>query len=132
MIRKTRTLLGTAVIVGSTLLAGCQTDAAATNDTNATSERAARPADGRPVARTVYVAPQAARCTGVASMECLQVRGSPAEPWRLWYAGIEGLAYQPGYQYVLEVDEYRVAQPPADGSSIRWVLKRVVERRQVN
>ncbi|RQR83150.1 DUF4377 domain-containing protein [Burkholderia sp. Bp9012] len=126
MIRKTRTLLGAAVIAGSMLLAGCQTGAAATD------ARAARPADGRPVTRTVYVAPQAARCTGVAPMECLQVRSSPAEPWSLWYAGIEGFAYQPGYQYVLEVDEYRVAQPPADGSSIRWVLKRVVERRQVN
>ncbi|MCA8200686.1 DUF4377 domain-containing protein [Burkholderia sp. AU33545] len=126
MIRKTRTLLGAAVIAGSMLLAGCQTGAAATD------ARAARPADGRPVTRTVYVAPQAARCTGVAPMDCLQVRSSPAEPWSLWYAGIEGFAYQPGYQYVLEVDEYRVAQPPADGSSIRWVLKRVVERRQVN
>ncbi|WP_260428156.1 DUF4377 domain-containing protein [Burkholderia sp. Bp9031] len=73
-----------------------------------------------------------ARSTGVAPMDCLQVRSSPAEPWSPWYAGIEGFAYQPGYQYVLEVDEYRVAHPPADGSSIRWVLKRVVERRQVN
>lgn len=126
MNRKTRTLLGAAVIAGSTLLAGCQTDAAATD------ARAARSADGRPVTKTVYVAPQPARCTGVAPMDCLQVRSSPAEPWSLWYAGIEGFAYQPGYQYVLEVDEYRVAQPPADGSSIRWVLKRVVERRQVN
>ncbi|MBR8178052.1 DUF4377 domain-containing protein [Burkholderia ambifaria] len=126
MIRNTRTLLGAAVIAGSTLLAGCQTNATATDS------RAARPADARPVTKTVYVAPQAARCTGVAPMDCLQVRSSPAEPWSLWYAGIEGFAYQPGYQYVLEVDEYRVAQPPADASSIRWVLKRVVERRQVN
>jgi len=126
MIRNTRTLLGAAVLAGSTLLAGCQTDAAAPDS------RAARAADGRPVTKTVYVAPQAARCTGVAPMDCLQVRSSPAEPWSLWYAGIEGFAYQPGYQYVLEVDEYRVAHPPADASSIRWVLKRVVERRQVN
>ncbi|WP_126225463.1 DUF4377 domain-containing protein [Burkholderia ambifaria] len=125
MIRNTRTLLGAVVIAGSTLLAGCQTNATATDPR-------ARPADGSPVTRTVYVAPQAARCTGVAPMDCLQVRSSPAEPWSLWYAGIEGFAYQPGYQYVLEVDEYRVAQPPADASSIRWVLKRVVERRQVN
>ncbi|MDF3080320.1 DUF4377 domain-containing protein [Burkholderia sola] len=126
MIHKTRTLLGAAVIAGSMLVAGCQTDAAAT------APSAARPADGKPVTKTVYVAPQSARCTGVAPMECLQVRGSSSEPWSLWYAGIEGFAYQPGYLYTLEVDEYRVARPPADGSSIRWVLKRVVERRQVN
>ncbi|WP_407972249.1 DUF4377 domain-containing protein [Burkholderia pyrrocinia] len=126
MLRHSRTLLGAAVIAGSTLLAGCQTDAAVT------AQNAARPADSRPVARTVYVAPQSARCTGVAPMECLQVRSSPSEPWSLWYAGIEGFAYQPGYLYTLEVDEYRVARPPADGSAIRWVLKRVVERRQAN
>ncbi|KAB0643620.1 DUF4377 domain-containing protein [Burkholderia latens] len=126
MNRKTRTLVGAAVIAGVTLLAGCQTDAAATD------ARGARAADGRPVTKIVYVAPQAARCTGVAPMDYLQVRGSPAEPWSLGYAGIEGFAYQPGYDYVLEVDEYRVAQPPADGSSIRWVLKRIVERRAVN
>lgn len=126
MIRQSRALLGAAVIAGAMLLAGCQTDAAAT------ASNAARPADGRPVTKTVYVAPQSARCTGVAPMECLQVRSSPGEPWSLWYAGIEGFAYQPGYLYTLEIDEYRVAQPPADGSSIRWVLKRVVERRQAN
>lgn len=126
MIRHSRALLGAAVIAGSTLLAGCQTDAAAT------ASNTARPADSRPVTKTVYVAPQSARCTGVVPMECLQVRSSPGEPWSLWYAGIEGFAYQPGYLYTLEVDEYRVAQPPADGSSIRWVLKRVVERRQAN
>ena len=126
MIRHSRTLLGAAVIAGSALVAGCQTDAAVT------AQNAARPADGRPVTKTIYVAPQSARCTGVAPMECLQVRSSPSEPWSLWYAGIEGFAYQPGYLYTLEVDEYRVAQPPADGSSIRWVLKRVVERRQAN
>ncbi|WP_107312824.1 DUF4377 domain-containing protein [Burkholderia metallica] len=126
MIHTTRMLLGAAIIAGSTLVAGCQTDAAAT------APNAARPADGKAVTRTVYVAPQSARCTGVAPMECLQVRSSPNEPWSLWYAGIEGFAYQPGYLYTLEVDEYRVAQPPADGSSIRWVLKRVVERRPAN
>lgn len=126
MIRHSRTLFGAAVIAGSMLVAGCQADAAAT------APNATRAADAKPVTKTVYVAPQSARCTGVAPMECLQVRSSPSEPWSLWYAGIEGFAYQPGYLYTLEVDEYRVAQPPADGSSIRWVLKRVVERRQVN
>ncbi|EGD04801.1 hypothetical protein B1M_09627 [Burkholderia sp. TJI49] len=126
MIRKTRTLLGAAAIAGGALLAGCQINAAATD------AHAARSSDARPVTKIVYVAPQPVRCTGVAPMACMQVRSSPNEPWSLWYAGIEGFAYQPGYQYTLEIDEYRVAQPPADGSSIRWVLKRVVERRPAN
>ncbi|KVG34781.1 hypothetical protein WJ31_26725 [Burkholderia ubonensis] len=74
----------------------------------------ARPADGRPVAKTIYVAP------------CLQVRDRPDGEWSLWYAGIEGFDFKPGFLYELQIDECKVARPPADGSSIRWVLKRVV------
>ncbi|KVU68046.1 hypothetical protein WK71_15930 [Burkholderia ubonensis] len=76
----------------------------------------ARPADGRPVTKTIYVAP------------CLQVRDRPDGEWSLWYAGIEGFDFKPGFLYELQIDECKVAQPPADGSSIRWVLKRVVSR----
>ncbi|VVU49938.1 putative lipoprotein [Burkholderia anthina] len=71
MNRKTRTLLGAAVIAGSALLAGCQTGATATDAAEAADARAARPADGRPVTKTVYVAPRPVRCTGVAPMDCL-------------------------------------------------------------
>ncbi|KVD11013.1 hypothetical protein WI80_12460 [Burkholderia ubonensis] len=78
----------------------------------------ARPADGRPVTKTIYVAP----------MACLQVRDRPDGEWSLWYAGIEGFDFKPGFLYELQIDECKVAQPPADGSSIRWVLKRVVSR----
>lgn len=61
-------------------------------------------------------------------MACLQVRDRPDGEWSLWYAGIEGFDLKPGFLYELQIDEYKVAQPPADGSSIRWVLKRVVSR----
>ncbi|KVP88327.1 hypothetical protein WJ95_14650 [Burkholderia ubonensis] len=76
----------------------------------------ARPADGRPVTKTIYVAP----------MVCMQVRDRPDGEWSRWYAGIEGFDFKPGFLYELQIDECKVAQPPADGSSIRWVLKRVV------
>lgn len=58
-------------------------------------------------------------------MACLQVRDRPDGEWSLWYAGIEGFDFKPGFLYELQIDECKVAQPPADGSSIRWVLKRV-------
>ncbi|MCA8315938.1 DUF4377 domain-containing protein [Burkholderia multivorans] len=125
MIRHSRLLFGAIALAGGALLSGCQTGAA-------TTAAAARADEDRPVTKTVYVAPQTVRCTGVAPMDCLQVRSDPNAPWTLWYAGIEGFAYQPGYTYTLQIDEYRVAQPPADRSSIRWVLKRVIERRPVN
>jgi hypothetical protein len=119
---RTPLLLAAVTLAGAAGLAGCQT-----NDAPA-PVAAQRPADGQAVTRTVYVAPQKARCVGVAPMECLQVRNTPNEPWSLWYAGIEGFDFQPGFQYVLEINEYKVPNPPADGSSIHWVLKRVVQR----
>ncbi|ABX17844.1 DUF4377 domain-containing protein [Burkholderia multivorans] len=130
MIRHSRLLFGAIALAAGALLTGCQTGAATT--AAATTAAAARADEDRPVTKTVYVAPQTVRCTGVAPMDCLQVRSDPNAPWTLWYAGIEGFAYQPGYTYTLQIDEYRVAQPPADRSSIRWVLKRVIERRPVN
>lgn len=78
--------------------------------------------------KTVYVAAQTARCVGVVPMDCLQVRTAPNEPWQLWHGGIEGFDYRPGDAYLLEIAAYRTPNPPADGSSVRWVLERVVRR----
>lgn len=68
------------------------------------------------------------RCVGVVPRDCLQVRTAPNEPWQLWHGGIEGFDYRPGDAYLLEIAAYRTPNPPADGSSVRWVLERVVRR----
>lgn len=78
--------------------------------------------------KTVYVAAQTARCVGVVPRDCLQVRTAPNEPWQLRHGGIEGFDYRPGDAYLLEIAAYRTPNPPADGSSVRWVLERVVRR----
>lgn len=49
-------------------------------------------------------------------MACLQVRDRPDGEWSRWYAGIEGFDFKPGFLYELQIDECKVAQPPADGS----------------
>ncbi|AOK55340.1 hypothetical protein WT15_08270 [Burkholderia stagnalis] len=122
MNRIIRAITLTATLAGAAALAACETRG---GNVQASTTR---PADGQPVTKTVYVAPKTARCVGVAPMECLQVRDHPDGAWSLWYAGIEGFDFKPGFRYELQIDEYKVAQPPADGSSIRWVLKRVVSR----
>lgn len=83
-------------------------------------------AEGRE--RIVMVAGQRAPCTGVAPMLCLQVRTQPGAAWQLHYGEIEGFDWQVGVEYVIRVREYTVAKPPADGSSLRWVLEEVLER----
>ncbi|MBN3817720.1 DUF4377 domain-containing protein [Paraburkholderia sp. Se-20369] len=122
MNRIVRALALTAALASMAALTACETPGG-----NMQSPTA-RPADGQPVTKTVYIAPKTVRCVGVAPMACLQVRDRPDAEWSLWYAGIEGFDFKPGFRYELQIDEYKVAQPPADGSSIRWVLKRIVSR----
>lgn len=67
-------------------------------------------------------------CTGVGPMECLLVRsGQDPEP-RLFYGEIEGFNFQEGYRHSLVVARRTVANPPADGSSLAYRLKRIESR----
>ncbi|OWY28343.1 META and DUF4377 domain-containing protein [Herbaspirillum robiniae] len=76
----------------------------------------------------LYVAPVRARCTGVAPMQCLQVRREPKGPWELWYAPIDGFHFKTGTAYRIRIVGTPVANPPADGSSISWKLDKILEQ----
>ena len=52
------------------------------------------------------------------------------ENWNLFYSQIEGFSYEPGYEYVLQVRKEKIDNPPADGSSIRYRLVKVVSKTQ--
>lgn len=73
--------------------------------------------------------------------QCLQVReihydehglatGTPGA-WQPLNQDIEGYTHTPGIRNVLRVKRYTVANPPADGSSIAYVLDLVVESEKV-
>lgn len=79
-----------------------------------------------------YVAAERAFCVGVGPRECLQVRESPDQPWRLFYDEIIGFTHRPGTEYRLRVLEDDVPNPPADASSKRWFLDLVVEQKLVS
>ncbi len=82
------------------------------------------------VEKTVYLDSQRVECSGVGKMMCYRWRESPDAAWQLWYGPIEGLDFEAGTAYKLRVREYKVPNPPADASSIRWQLIRVEERRR--
>ncbi|WP_354004293.1 DUF4377 domain-containing protein [Spirosoma liriopis] len=44
------------------------------------------------------------------------------------YSGIDGFAYEEGFEYTLTVNQKQVENPPMDGSSIRHTLVNVVEK----
>ena len=83
------------------------------------------------VQKFIYVAAERAPCVGVAPMQCLQVRDSPEQSWRLHYGEIIGFTHEPGIEYRLRILEDDVPNPPADASSKRWFLDLVVEQRVV-
>lgn len=47
--------------------------------------------------------------------------------WENFYQQIEGYTHEPGVRNVLRLQRYRVANPPADGSSLAYVLDMIVE-----
>jgi hypothetical protein len=80
------------------------------------------------VIKTLQVAPSRAVCTGVGPQLCLQVRETASAPWTNLYGEIVGFDYQPGFLYEIRIKEEIVANPPADGSSIRRTLIAVLRK----
>lgn len=78
--------------------------------------------------KTFIVGPETADCTGVAPMKCLQVKEKATDSWTNFYSNIEGFTYEPGYEYVLKVKTENIKNPPADGSSIKYILVKQVSK----
>lgn len=85
------------------------------------------------------VAPQRAACSHplIPNMQCLQVRERRYEAngvaiktdaaWQPLYQDIEGYTHEPGVRNVIRVKKYDIKNPPADASSVAYVLDMVVE-----
>ena len=82
----------------------------------------------KPDVVTMQVADHYQDCTGVGPMKCLLVKIDGATNWTYHYFGIEGFAYEEGFEYKLTVRREKIKNPPADGSSIRYVLVKVIEK----
>ncbi len=53
------------------------------------------------------------------------------DDWHLQYVGISGFDYEWGYFYDLSVGKKEVDDPPADASSIEFILEEVLSKTQV-
>ena len=80
---------------------------------------------------TLLIREQKAPCMGVTPMLCLQVKHEQDSSWTLLSSEIEGFNYEPGFRYKLKVKVVPVKNPPADGSSLRYVLEKVEEKSAV-
>ncbi|GAB4428135.1 MAG: hypothetical protein OHK0015_10770 [Chloroflexi bacterium OHK40] len=116
-----RALLIVALVVGGLWLAACAAPAS-----QPAAPSAPPPAEAP--SETLFIAPELKDCTGVAPMQCMQVARDPAGPWELFYQPIEGFTFEPGFSYELRVRTEQVPNPPADGSSLRYILVEEVSK----
>ena len=80
--------------------------------------------------RSLIVADHKVDCTGGAGpQKCLLTKEREDQPWEYFYGSIEGFDYQEGFEYVIEVTIYEIKNPPADASSKRYVLKRIISKK---
>ncbi len=73
-------------------------------------------------------------CQGEAISDCYLVQeGSQVgtSNWSLFYDQIEGFQYEDGYIYTLRVRKEKVTDPPADASSIKYRLIKVIAKEKV-
>ncbi|MCH9657308.1 DUF4377 domain-containing protein [archaeon] len=76
---------------------------------------------------TLYVDSQLVDCVGVGPQQCMLVRENPDSEWEMFYDHIDGFTYQEGTEYVISVKITEVKSPPADGSSLKYVLVDVLD-----
>ncbi len=79
---------------------------------------------------TLSVAPYRVPCTGAFPMTCMVVQRLPDTRDEYFYDSISGFTFEQGYRQVLRVRVIQIVDPLADGSSVAYVLVRVLERRQ--
>lgn len=107
---------------------------------------------GRPTPQTQYggpgervfleVAPERVACShGVMkNAQCLRVREiryadsgvkQSVGEWQMFYGEIQGYTHHDGVRNVLRINRYKLKNPPADASSLAYVLDMVVETERV-
>ena len=52
--------------------------------------------------------------------------------WTNFYNTIEGFSYELGNTYLLQVEKETIKNPPQDASSVKYVLKEVIEKQPTN
>ena len=85
------------------------------------------------VLRQIIVADHKVDCVGVGPQSCLLTKpagqtGNQSD-WQYRYSGIEGFDYLPNYEYTLLIKNTPVSNPPADASSVRSQLVKIIEKK---
>ncbi|MEO9075680.1 MAG: DUF4377 domain-containing protein [Gelidibacter sp.] len=78
--------------------------------------------------KIIFLASTKTDCVGVAPQKCLQIKEEGTTGWTSFYDQIEGFDYEEGFYYKIKVDVVEIANPPADGSSLKYKLIEVIDK----
>lgn len=70
-------------------------------------------------------------CIGVGPMKCMLVKFPGKQEWENFYSGIENFQYEEGYRYTLKIRVSDRENVPADASSKRYELLKIVRKEKV-
>ena len=70
-------------------------------------------------------------CTGMDAQWCMIFKEEGKEEWQYSYSEIEGLDYQWGYTFWLEVEEIIEENPPMDSPGGYFLLKKIIKKERV-
>jgi len=71
-------------------------------------------------------------CIGVAPMKCYLVKYYNSKDWENFYAPLEGFNYEEGYRYKLLVKKTKLKNVPADASSNRYEVVKILSKKRIN
>lgn len=74
------------------------------------------------------IASKTADCTGEGKQKCMLVKKGDQTDWEFFYSQIQGFNYEEGYEYVIEVKENKLENPPMGASAIEYVLVKEVSK----
>lgn len=85
------------------------------------------------VTESIWVDSERVNCIGVDEQTCYRIQENASideTKWELFYDGIEGFdeQYEAGYIYRLSVTKVNVDNPPADASSVKYFLNKVISK----
>jgi heat shock protein HslJ len=81
-----------------------------------------------PEVKVIFIGPHQIECEGAGPQLCYQIKENPEDEWGIFYDQIEGFEWDEGFIYQLRVAIYKVENPPADASSLRYELLEVISK----
>ena len=79
---------------------------------------------------TITIGPYLRRCQALVERDCYMSYNQRSEAWELFYEGIHGFDFEPGYIYTLEVRLEERDERIQDVGRYAYHLVRVIEKKQ--